>query len=549
MSIIYPMILSTTEPNNYIGVVKIRQYDEGTQVFDVTVTENNKPKDFTGLTPFFCVKNGDHIGLGISEQKVTDVDPENGKLRYTVTNYDMQHTGEMIAYFSFRELKKDPAKEDLFQWRTQFSTKDFSYTVVKGLYSGGIKDSNYIWTFEEILRYFQQWVEESMKTYDDWYIEAQKELERIIKEFQTWIGTNQDIYDAWLDSQQLDFDRWQNANKDDFQTWFNSLKEILDENAAGNLQNQLDNIRPSKEVLTINHNIKGYPKLRVLYWEYGLATRSLENEPTGIGGGNVRTIESSVEYLDPYSLTVNVPSTYRPVDPQLIFVDNNRFRLISDYKILQVELLEPDISAYVEQTVTLDFKGKVSGSFSENPHKIIGDRGTVLPDPKTLQGDTSTAGYKKFAELDGNIVNVVATEKNEIMKIVASFDLVTDIDRRHPGLFDSYSATTTAQKVVVVNQLVKDISIDVYGYGSGASGNRLSLDLWSPISKKWSSNWKSHVNTVITRLTLATSLSNLIDSEGMLYLVVYAPASDGATPSVVNIDYVSLEYKLKVGGI
>lgn len=46
------MTLSTTEPNNEVGVIKIRQEDINSQVFDIEVEANGEPVDFTGLTPF-----------------------------------------------------------------------------------------------------------------------------------------------------------------------------------------------------------------------------------------------------------------------------------------------------------------------------------------------------------------------------------------------------------------------------------------------------------------------------------------------------------------
>lgn len=548
------MILSTTEPNNYISVVKIRQFDEGSQVFDVTITENNKPKDFTGLTPFFCVKNGDHIGLGISEQIVTDVDPKNGKLRYTLKKSDMQQLGEPTAYFSFREKKKD----SLFEWHTQFSTKDFSYTVVKSIYGDGIKDSNYIWTFEEILRYFQQWVEESMKTYDDWYIKAQEELQRIIKEFQSWIGKNQKLYDDWLASQKFDFDQWQNANKDDFVSWFQSLKDILNENAAGNLQNQLDEIRPSKEIITINHNFKGYPRLRVLYWEYGMATRSLATEPTGLGGGNVRTVESSVEYLDPYSLKVSVPDAYRTIDPEFVFIDNKRFRLISDYKVIQVELLEDDISGYVEVTQTIDFKNKIPNSLAENPHiarrtPYSGVGQTALVTPPNFNGtlELGATEYTSISTLDNKALNVSIKGDKYITQILVAFDLITDIDRRYPGLFAEHGATTLAQKVTVVKNIISGLTIDLHGYGSGVGGNKLTVKRYQPWDKAYESGAFVNNTNTIKKISVTTGGTGApyIDNDGNIQGIVYAPASDGVTPSVVNLDYASLEYTIKAGGI
>ncbi|GGC98384.1 phage baseplate upper protein [Enterococcus wangshanyuanii] len=229
MSIVYPIFLSITQPNDNIPTMVIRQFDEGTQVLDVTITEHGKPKDISNLTPFFCVKQGHHAGLGLSEQKVTKIiDAKKGKIQYTLTNYDMQSVGENTAYFSFRELQKD------LSWRQQFSTRDFAYQVKESIYEDGIKDSNYIWTFEEILRYFTEWVKTCQEIYDDWYLVAQAELQRIINEFQGWITSNQERFDQWTAVQRAAFD-----------DWFASIKTILDENAAGNLLHLIEDLKQS----------------------------------------------------------------------------------------------------------------------------------------------------------------------------------------------------------------------------------------------------------------------------------------------------------------
>ncbi|MFD2306616.1 phage baseplate upper protein [Enterococcus termitis] len=229
MSIVYPFFLSITQPNDNIPTMVIRQFDEGTQVLDVTITEHGKPKDISNLIPLFCVKQGHHAGLGLSEQKVTKIiDAKKGKLQYTLTNYDMQSVGENTAYFSFRELQED------LSWRQQFSTRDFTYQVKESIYEDGIKDSNYIWTFEEILRYFTEWVKTCQEIYDDWYLVAQAELQRIISEFQGWITSSQERYDQWTAVQRAEFDEW-----------FASIKAILDENVAGNLLNLIEELKQS----------------------------------------------------------------------------------------------------------------------------------------------------------------------------------------------------------------------------------------------------------------------------------------------------------------
>ena len=85
MAIRHSITLSTSEPNNEVGNLKIRQGDEQTQTLVANITENGVPKPFTGLQPFFCAKLGQTAGLGIIEQKVTGtMNPANGTLEYVM---------------------------------------------------------------------------------------------------------------------------------------------------------------------------------------------------------------------------------------------------------------------------------------------------------------------------------------------------------------------------------------------------------------------------------------------------------------------------------
>ncbi|MGC6767235.1 phage baseplate upper protein [Enterococcus sp. LJL51] len=235
MTITYPVFLSITQPNDNIPTIVIRQFDEGTQTLEVTVTEKGQPKDITGFTPFFCVKQGHHSGLGISEQRVTQIiDAKNGKLRYTLTNYDMQNIGENTAYFAFRTLKEDNT------WQQQFSTRDFHYQVKKSIFGDGIKDSNYIWTFEEILRYFREWLSKSKEDFVEWNEEAKREILMIIKEFQKWINENQKEYEDWLENSKIS---WTD--------WVESIREIL------------ESIDPGGAILTELTDARGsFPRLK-----------------------------------------------------------------------------------------------------------------------------------------------------------------------------------------------------------------------------------------------------------------------------------------------
>lgn len=178
MTIKHSITLSTTEPNNEVGVIKIRQADEQTQTLEAQITENGVPKSYQGLTVYFCAKLGQTAGLGIIEQKLKSeemTNPANGKLEYTMRAEDWQILGRQKGYFSFRKMKNE---HEFFE---QFTTRDFTFDVIKSVYSEGVKEarkdgSTYIWTIEEMIRYLQEFMDSGRTDFDEWYNEIKDNL-------------------------------------------------------------------------------------------------------------------------------------------------------------------------------------------------------------------------------------------------------------------------------------------------------------------------------------------------------------------------------------
>ena len=174
----HKMVLSTTEPNNGINLVRIRQGDVLTQKFVVEVVEYGKLKTFDGLVPFFIntTKFGENQPV---EQKVQEYSPAQARLVYTLSEPDWQWGGENTAHFSFRSLNGDGT------WSEQFSTQDFTYRVISGITKSNIRDSAYVWTFEELLRMFQDGIRNSNDTMDQW-----------LKEWDEFVNNNKEILES-----------------------------------------------------------------------------------------------------------------------------------------------------------------------------------------------------------------------------------------------------------------------------------------------------------------------------------------------------------------
>lgn len=177
LAVRYPITLNVSEPNNNIGLLKIRQADEETQTLVVQILEDAIPKSYEGLQVFFCARIGQTPGLGIIEQKLTEAemtDPKNGKLDYTFRAEDWQILGRQNGYFSFRKMKDDHT------YVQQFSTRDFTYEVIKNIYSDGIKEvikdgSTYVWTIEDLIRLFNEYIDSGKTDWEE-FVEQNKEI-------------------------------------------------------------------------------------------------------------------------------------------------------------------------------------------------------------------------------------------------------------------------------------------------------------------------------------------------------------------------------------
>ena len=160
--------LSTTEPNNNIGIVKLRHADVNSQAIVARIVENGQPKSFEGLQPFFCLMAQEVTGQGVSEESIVSFDASKGTLSYIVSDNALQMVGRNEAYFSFR-------KQEGGRWIEQFSTRTFHYIVEKSIYSQPFKDSNYWWTFKELNRIFNQYIEDGKKSWEE-FVKQNKEI-------------------------------------------------------------------------------------------------------------------------------------------------------------------------------------------------------------------------------------------------------------------------------------------------------------------------------------------------------------------------------------
>lgn len=137
----YSVTLSTTEPNNYVGLIKLRQGDVASQSIQATITANGQLFNFDHLAVFFnaVLPNGNVV-----RDKVTEVDYVNSKLNYIVADSFLQEVAQVTAWFSFENGEK-----------IIDSTKNFQYSVIPG-WKECIPQGNYIYELSEIQREIEE---------------------------------------------------------------------------------------------------------------------------------------------------------------------------------------------------------------------------------------------------------------------------------------------------------------------------------------------------------------------------------------------------------
>ncbi len=138
------MILSTTEPNNNISLIRIIQDDKNSQTFEAEIVEEGQLLDFDNKVVFFNAQ----IGSYKVRDKVESVDYAKSRVSYTLIDPFVQKVGEFEAWFSFADSEEP--ESDLF------STMCFNYRVLPGIRKN-IWEGNYFWDLQELVEYYKRY--------------------------------------------------------------------------------------------------------------------------------------------------------------------------------------------------------------------------------------------------------------------------------------------------------------------------------------------------------------------------------------------------------
>ena len=209
--------------------------------------------------------------------------------------------------------------------------------------------------------------------------------------------------------------------------------------------------------------------------------------------------------------------------------------------------------------VTNDYYGKVSGSNTAIPHIALANGvATTLVEPDGIWGEFVTDSadnysYERIGLLDARISKTQSWALGGIGQEAFGFNLIEMIERAYgtiPNTFDTLS------KVNWLRDNIKVVRFTTVANGYGQVGSTPYADGYT--SGVWNGfSWEdTNTHTAGTPLkssveVLSDSLSNgsYIDEQGFIYFHHYAPPASNDSPSIVETDYVKVEFEwFELGG-
>lgn len=201
-------------------------------------------------------------------------------------------------------------------------------------------------------------------------------------DFTTWATNQQAAYEEWIFNAESAFGNWENDEKDAFLTWFATLQDILDENVAGHLQNEIDGL--DNRLTTVEGTIGGYDsqisglgdRMTAVEGDVGTLQTSMNTAQgdisalqtaTSNNAEELRVIENTIELTistwSSSTYTVNGIAYYRSVSA-------NAYTVLSN-KILEMLLIPTSTSYPLPSQTEIDDYNKIDFmTYNDEDNKI-----------------------------------------------------------------------------------------------------------------------------------------------------------------------------------
>lgn len=286
--------LSTTEPDNYVGIINVRQGNVNSEVIEAQIVQNGLPLDLTDCTATFqAFLGGEHV----VERSCKIIDYKKGIVQYTFDEYTLQSLHRQKANIAFYKGEEEIA-----------TTQDFTYFVIHAVSKTPGEMGSYWQTAEDLIN--------DMKD----YLNAGK------GDFEDWFNSIKDILESIDPGGKL-------------------LSEVLD------LKKIVYRKVPSGFNVVIEHDSEYQPDVKVTYYKNSVGTEAngFDSGPV-FGGERIYNLASSLSYIR-NKVNVELPSVYT-MDGEVVN-NGNELLLINGTEVIRFVIEGATITkGYVEKVKT-----------------------------------------------------------------------------------------------------------------------------------------------------------------------------------------------------
>ena len=157
--------LSTTEPENYVGIINVRQGNINSEILEAQIIQNGLPLDLTDCTATFQAFLGDEH---VVERPCKIIDYKKGIVQYIFDDYSMQSLHRQKANIAFYRDKKEIA-----------TTQDFTYFVIHAVSKTPGEMGSYWQTAEDLINDMRDYLNAGKGDFENWFNSVREILESI----------------------------------------------------------------------------------------------------------------------------------------------------------------------------------------------------------------------------------------------------------------------------------------------------------------------------------------------------------------------------------
>ncbi|WP_307984109.1 BppU family phage baseplate upper protein [uncultured Lactococcus sp.] len=157
--------LSTTEPDNYVGIINVRQGNINSEILEAQIIQNGLPLDLTDCTATFQAFLGEE---NVVERPCKIIDYKKGIVQYTFDEYSMQSLHRQKANIAFYKGEEELA-----------TTQDFTYFVLHAVSKTPGELGSYWQTAEDLINDMKDYLNAGKGDFEEWFNSVKEILESI----------------------------------------------------------------------------------------------------------------------------------------------------------------------------------------------------------------------------------------------------------------------------------------------------------------------------------------------------------------------------------